>query len=353
MNHGLQQKTFQFRIFTRDVGWEISDEGWREIDADHLCRWKQLQKELSGREYELKGNRYIIEIDFSALIYDLNHRYVLMKRIYDNKDTTAVSEFNQDTMSLPAQVHVIGPPNSFQHYHSKTLLSMVFYQVFLAMNLSAPGSCNLYSTYIINHPVEISGIGTEIREEIGLHGRAFESTLYEADTYPWLKPGTLPLVSTYEWVERAVPAGIVVARDTPAKVLFALLNLTKSEIGPTSLIWVFYILETLFDCKPGENFTILASRIAILLDLEVPEATVLRKRLRELYDVRSAFVHGGLRVTHPIMDDYFDAEAEENLWRFIPLNDFGVSVIVCALQNIIQRGWRYPLFSEQLTGANL
>jgi hypothetical protein len=127
--------------------------------------------------------------------------------------------------------------------------------------------------------------------------------------------------------------------------------MAKADISPMSIIWIFYALEALFDTKVGENFRALLSRAQILLNLETEELGIFRKKLRALYDLRSALVHGGMDVIHPMHNESLDDSVDESIVTLMNVTDFGFQIVLASIQQVIKNGWREPNFTEVLADS--
>lgn len=129
-----------------------------------------------------------------------------------------------------------------------------------------------------------------------------------------------------------------------------MMHIARGEYSPTTVIWIFYALEAIYDTRVGESFTNLTSRIALLLGATPEQANRLRKNLRELYDFRNSFVHGGLEVIHPARNEQLDRDLDHRFTRVMSSCDFGFRILLCSVQEIAKRGWIEPVFSEVLSG---
>lgn len=129
--------------------------------------------------------------------------------------------------------------------------------------------------------------------------------------------------------------------------------MSQGDASPATLIWIFYALETLFDTKPGENFRALRDRIGLLLDPGGGHREDLVRGLRTLYDLRSAFVHGGLEILHPIGPNPGDEKGDELYKRVADACEFGFTLIACSIQALINRGWIEAQFQEVVVGVPL
>jgi hypothetical protein len=164
----------------------------------------------------------------------------------------------------------------------------------------------------------------------------------------WLKPIFLPLAKVREWVLGNCPRFSLVPENASAKAIYALMHIARGGYNPPAIIWIFYGLESLFQRHVGENFSTLARRIALLLDLDASSAKLMKRELRRLYDARSAFVHGGGEVSHLVHDETMDRRIDEMIGNSISRIDFGVAVLLRCIQQLISEEIPVPRFAEKL-----
>jgi hypothetical protein len=243
--------------------------------------------------------------------------------------------------------------DSIDDYRASELLRILLFHLFISMNLSAPGSFNPYHITIEGEWERSLGERSSARGHFSLNARVFENALLDTPKRPWLPVDFLSFSEVQDWLLKVAPLGNMRPQNRGARCLFALLHLVKTEMGPVHITWIFHALESLFDCKPGEGFSKLVQRISMLLSLNTKQQALLRKSLRELYDYRSSFVHGGLEVVHPVREEGYDEAAEDMFDRNIQASDWGGMVIVSCLQNLIARKWKCPEFAERMSGTTV
>jgi hypothetical protein len=73
-------------------------------------------------------------------------------------------------------------------------------------------------------------------------------------------------------------------------------------------------------------------------------------KLRSLYDIRNAIVHGGFEVSHPMHNGALDKRVDENYARLSEAADYGYAILLASIQKIILNGWRFPKFQEAIGG---
>jgi hypothetical protein len=84
----------------------------------------------------------------------------------------------------------------------------------------------------------------------------------------------------------------------------------------------------------------------LLLDGDAKQTSILKTKLRKLYDIRSAIVHGGFEVIHPMNHDVLDERASDEFGNLLSAMEIGYSVIKAAIQTIAENGWPDLRFDE-------
>ena len=318
----------------------ISDDHWEMSGASHIACWEQACACIGDWTFELDSESYLLSVDWSPALAHVRHNYSVRAELQAVMGTPAVSavldKFSNDPVLCEVAFSSHAQPSS---RIAESLVECFLYDFFLMMNLASPAACDLFGARLHkNRPIRLSNY-------------VFEMAMLESADGNWPRTAILPLPTVMKWYRSVRTSAKLVPRNRMERVLFAVLHLAKSEISPSSVVWVFYALETLFDTKAGENFRSLISRIVLLLQPEAGELVRLRKKLRELYDIRSSFVHGGMDVVHPMHDEILDRDVDAIHSRIMDAVDFGTQLIVASIQEVIRRGWPQPSFHEILAGA--
>ncbi|HYG48365.1 MAG TPA: hypothetical protein VD846_10550 [Allosphingosinicella sp.] len=337
------EKIFEFRLTGAGQGRAISDFGWETMGPDDIRTWREAQRVLGRREIVTASGSIRITFDFSEIISGLEHNHCVMKDLELRRQaeaTPTIGEFYQQPVTIPITVQgEFGEEERLAEYQAESCAVSALHDIFLVMNLAAPGSCDFYSSML--------DLGSRKRAAVlGLLNGPFESAYLASFEGGWPRLQVLDLQQVAQWYWRVRSGFAQTPGNRAEKALFGLLHLAKIDVSPVSVIWVFYALETLFDSKAGENFRMIRDRISILLATQPRDAASLRRNLRELYDLRSAIVHGGLEVTHPMIDDGLDRRVGRAVGRYLDATNFGAAIVVAALQEIVKRGWAYPRFTE-------
>lgn len=231
-------------------------------------------------------------------------------------------------------------------------LHQILYEIFLVANLSSPGCFNLYRSYI-----RVPSLDPEkeplAQTELELSEYMFEMAWHDAKDAPWVKVGFIPFQEVIQWYRRLELGFRQVAHLNVEKVLFALLHLgRRSFLEPEATLWIASALEAIFDTPHGNSFQFLHKRITNFLSLNEKQQGIMRKRLREFYDVRNSFAHGGGAVCHPIANECWDPEISKVSERIRDMNDFASMLLIGSMQELIRRNIVGIEFSEVMSNIH-
>lgn len=226
-------------------------------------------------------------------------------------------------------------------------LHQLLVDLYLIANLATPGSFNLHRSFIRNTQLDPAK-DFLAQTELDLSEYVFETAWHEGRTHPWLKVGFISFVDVESWFRSLNLVGKSVATTDTERAIFSLLQLGRvSFMDQTAVMWIASALEALFDTPSGSSFSFLCKRAGALLMLTESEGTQLRRLLREFFDLRNAFVHGGGRIHHILADDR-DKSVEDDISNLLGATNFASAVLVAAIQELVRRNWKGIAFHEQL-----
>lgn len=249
-----------------------------------------------------------------------------------------------DNLIVSAKVILTGSNRLVNNpWYPRFFVERYLYDLFLLMNLSTPGTGDFLNIIFMNN-------GGEEDERLNLSSYFFEQYLYRSCTKRAIGNCTIPFMEVLEWY-KGLGIGIKQKSDKKIeKALFSVLSISKSELSVATVIWIFHALEAIYGTRVGESFTNLIGRISLLLELSEENKKNVKKKLRELYDIRSSFVHGGYQVLHPLINEAIDKKLEDDQWKLICLCQDGIEIIIESLQKMISRGWHELVVTENLYG---
>jgi len=171
------------------------------------------------------------------------------------------------------------------------------------------------------------------QDQLDLSAYYFEAA-YQRNEWPRVQRIDLAIVC--DWFKQVRNGFSQVPNNPIERAVFAMLHVSRSEGRPEDIVW----FESLFQTRVGENFSALMERICLLLEPNQTEEKHLRKQMRAMYEFRSAFVHGGLSVIHPMHNEVMDRRADDSYGRTVDLSLYALRVLLACLQRYVERGWQ-------------
>lgn len=212
---------------------------------------------------------------------------VVRERVYGLVRVSAEWPAQLDAMELRLAVNVEGDVDRLD---APAYVELFFHDVFLLMNLAAPGS--------FSGTISISGGELRVRE------LAFSARLFEVAA----GLQRLPLEQVSEWYDSLRIGTRQVAFDGVTAALFELLHLSRK------------------DEDEQESIVRLASACAAL-----------ERKQPRLFALRDAILQNRAPVFHPLHDDALDPRVEDATREWIEAVDEAASAILSELQGLASR----------------
>ena len=298
---------------------------------------------LAERKYSITGMEITVRSNWTPVIdrrlaeYEIMQDIELAVQLRDSsRINAAYSRFSLDADRI--ELSTSGETTNPLHLRAAT--ECFIYDIFLLMNIAAPGVMNLFAAKFGKHPISLSN-------------NYFALSFLDRQGEKWPRVSSIDLHKVMMWYFNVRSGVSQIPKNKMEKALFSLWHLSETMDNPAAIIWIFYGLETFFDTKPGENRRTLIERIDLLLQPNDQERKLLQTKMKALYDLRSSFVHGGMEVVHPMHDESVD-DAVNVKWRKISQAcEFGFRLLLCSIQQTIERGWQTPKFKVVMEGTAL
>ncbi|RCJ29027.1 hypothetical protein A6770_01130 [Nostoc minutum NIES-26] len=232
-------------------------------------------------------------------------------------------------------------------------------QLFLAMNLSFPGSITLYSSEYVkaNELVpkffslyRIPGVKPDVPKPPELSAYILESAFIHALRRGWPKLTQLPFQTVWSWVTEELPYSLDLAEKPHHKALFTLLRITSNQTNHTdTILLIAQALEALFvDGKEGIGNT-LKQRLELVLG--TPQTH--KNWFSKFYNRRSQIAHGSMPILRPSdLYDRDESSIEDYIEEFYGSIDEAVAVILAVLQDLIRNNAREYCFLQNVVRPN-
>lgn len=319
----------------------------------YVKSWESAIHLLSKKEFIDNGNKIEINIDWSKALKESrkSEKFIVetkkLKKPITKKETKRLMDLIQDkAFSSPCMVHIKNrKKKKLEQEYSRYFIWYFLHEVFLLLNLSSPGSANFYS-------LKLPSKSKHSKTDLKLSTDYFESAWISSLDGKHPKIGHIPLEKVIKWYGHFQIGFKQIASCRTERALFAILHICSNDVGVNTLIWIAHALEALYDTKIGRSFNDLFERSTHLLEIPLEKRKSFKKELREFYDLRSAFVHGGLDISHPISEEFRDFD--DKLYERVFLAcDFGAIVVISTLQALITHGWSEITYKEELVGHNI
>ena len=334
----------------------VSDQYWKKQHTQYVQLWKAARSIIGCQTFEKDSTKYHISCDWGPIARS-HVRYmknmdsqVAMTAAYLEGKTRQLhfANFQRRPINLWIEVELNSASESTAAQSAASwVVDSYLYDVFLITNIAAPGACDFYKSVILQPGDDVKH--KLLREtDLSLSNHLFDCSMLDAEEGKWPAPEYLGLRSVAQWYWTVRPGFSQTPTNDMEGVLFALLHLARGGISSTSVIWVFYALETLFGTRHGTNRRDLIERAALLLGCSSKQKSFLSKQVRTLYELRSSFVHGGMRAIHPLHNEMLDHTVESEYVKIAEALEFGFRLLLTSLQSVIKNGWKQPKFSENL-----
>ena len=303
------------------------------FESDVAKLWQELPDSLRSATFHHQGCDVLVSVDWQPVIQILNEQLrtsVLVKES-PKKLTKNWHEVYFTECRLVANVEIKGQNNlSDYEWYPGFFVESYLYDLFVILNLAFPGSADF-----LNTSVESKGARKGNRLELSAYN--FEHEYHNSAQWPTLRILDPKVVA--KWHHKVRKGVNQLPENSVERALFALLHVSRSSGRPEDIIWIFYSFEALFQTRVGENYAALIERITLLLQPNQEQEKELRKRLRSMYDYRSAFVHGGLQIIHPMHQEVIDRRVDEKYSTTLDLSQFGTRLLLACLQRCIDEDW--------------
>ena len=202
-------------------------------------------------------------------------------------------------------------------------------QLFLAVNISAPGSCNLSRCEYLNVPEESRPFRAPILDVKILDDALFDALSLDEG---WPELRRVPFRGAWEWLHRDMAYDIEVAKDPLQKAIFGILRIcTREQWDPDNLLVLVQAFEGLLQPGRGRNKQELHQR----LELVIGSPPADRDWFREFYGLRGRIIHGSAPVLRPGGYDHLDPEASRISDAAAYFESRAVGALLALLQDMV------------------
>lgn len=333
-------------ITIRNPGRQAEEE-WQTLEPQDAAFWKAAARKLSQRTYEHKGCRISVELDWAPLGRRIirDHNLLLPVRTGQPTEIDWFSKLDRP-LKMTAHSEIEGKNDLSKHpWYAQFFVEYFIYEVFTVANLACPGAAEFLNVAIHEN---------DSAKTTNLRLSAFYFGDWSIESLRGAKPTAkiLSVDSAIAWFHAVNPHVTQKAENGTQRALYALYELCRSDGQIDFVLWLFNALESLLSTRVGENFSGVVRRASLLLRLDHKETANLGKRLRKLYELRSAFVHGGYEIAHPLHVEPIDERLNDDYGKLLELGIYGFSVLAALLQAMVERNIQELRFEERLVPPN-
>lgn len=324
-----------------------SEEEWEVFEPASIAFWKQALHTLRTRSFQHDGVSVTVDLDWSPYARRLikHHNIMAPVRRGTSADPNWFAKLNRP-LKLEAICSITGK-NKLSRYpwYPEFFLRYYIYEIFICANLSCPGSADFLNLAV--EPQDSKRAG-----KLRLSAYYFDEWFVASIRGQAPKAIALDPTDVVSWVQAVNPTVTQRAETGTQRALFALYHMCHSDGHIDFVVWLFTALESLLSTRVGENFSGMVRRASLVLGLDPAEQKHLSRELRKLYDLRSAFVHGGYAVAHPLHYESIDPRLDKDYSEVVELSMYGFTVLAAILQAMIASKRHSLTFEERLVGGS-
>lgn len=341
----MESHQHEFSITVRNPGRQQEEE-WETIEPREIAFWKAATRKLGTRTYRHNGCIAEVHLDWSPLTRRMIRNYDLNLPLRTGKTPHAdwYAKMSRP-LRLKAKCTISGSNNLNTYpWYPEFFIDYFLYEVFMIANLALPGSAEFLN-------FELQSSNATPSERLGLSAFYFSEWMLQSLEGKSPKAIALDLDQTIDWFEKVNPHVTQKAENSTQKALYATYQLCRSDGQIDFVLWLFNALEALLSTKVGENFSGIVRRANALLDLNEKQRSHLQKTMRRLYDLRSAFIHGGYEAPHPLQREPIDPRLNDDYSKMLALSMEGFAILGALLQALIAKKIPIVAFEEQVVAA--
>lgn len=283
----------------------------------HQAAWRDLAHLASARVYSHGSTRIAIELDWS----------VVARRLLEVSAKTRTRPPKR--LRLNAKVSISGEAvdPEFTWRYSTFFVSYHLCNVFLAMNISAPGSADFSG-------VQVSTDSAPIDTALNLSAYDYDYAWTSSKEGMWPAIQQVPLDICFEWLAPLEKRVVSIANSNTERLMLSMLRVAQMDSSPDSAIWICSGLEALFPTSFGKTQSQLNSSIGDLLSVTSEQQGLLKSYLSAVYSLRNAFAHGKLPIAHPFSNESIDERVEDEFDQYVNAHLHGVRLLLACVQQL-------------------
>ncbi|MDT5122929.1 MAG: hypothetical protein QOC96_2411 [Acidobacteriota bacterium] len=243
----------------------------------------------------------------------------------------APSWVSQEDLKRPAKL------KSYYLFLIRQLFLKRIHDLLVIANLARIGALTLRNSRFVQD-------GNRDEESYELNVSELRFAAMYAEKIGWPKLQKLKIAQSWKWALQRKGFLDGFSEDATSRALNSFTHLLKLYNGPIALFWAIMGIEALYVRGREPKMEQVRERTQVLLG----EQTSFKKKISEMYNFRSSFIHGGqdfpgLRQLHDAT-----AEVESHASALNESTDLAIALLTATLQVLISRDWQGLRFSYKV-----
>jgi hypothetical protein len=334
----MKNYTISFQNFGR--GFRAPTEPVLQSD---LLVWEKACNILSDFSYPVESGSINITVDWSAALEDAKYSYLVESKL-TSLSWEDFSEWEKLQPEKSENIAINVKVSAKEEGDLSLYIYRALYESFMALNFSSPGSFCFYKT--------IPDFKTSW--DITAESYFFDNSWLECIDFGWPNISYIDLEKVIEWIRNQSINIEELAKTKMQRAVYALLHACcHSPRNLSTIIWLSYALEAIYETPMGQAFSVLYNRLIAFLNPPKEIHKEIKRKLRAFYDERHKFAHGHSPIVHPLEDFNIDSDPDKYLYKVQRLNDFLFTIILATIQKCILNSWVSINFTENWEGIKL
>lgn len=295
--------------------------------------WEMVGDYFTAKPLEdTNSNEVKLSLDVSSVIEKLNNLKEENYEAYfvriekENKFQSLEQYFEFAPLGAVLIICIDGQVNNEDEFVNRFLD-----QLFIAMNLTICGSCNLFGYEIIGEKQF-----PFLKTSRTLAADLFENAIFVNNNWKWPPLAENEYISTWNWLERQNIRNFSLAKTPVQKACSIILNLSqKGNIEASDVIGISQVFEAFFLTKDEPK----TKGLELKLNSIFSEPMTEKKWVKKFYSLRSSIAHGDHEILRPsYFPDDCDRESEDHHNNYVNYVEKGFLVIMAILKDLASHG---------------
>jgi len=181
-----------FWLAVPNSGRSISENAWQTIEPAHINVWRSAVTLLGERRVVHRETNYAVSIDWRPALRRHERTYSAMRYVERNVRRELNSRFARANFPLRPSRNKVSVAPENDRIDSSSIVASAIHDIFLIMNIAAPGCCDFYKASLV---------GARFEQDVSLANVHFEAALQLYLDNGWPTSRVLELDRVISWFE--------------------------------------------------------------------------------------------------------------------------------------------------------